>query len=189
MSSFSDKRIIKQISNEPLKHKEKKMHPITLEMIENKDPLERNLVLTQFTINKDETKEFDYFEPINTNIKKYRTDTENLLIPNLSLPLSDILLIYDISNYDELIKWLQGKHSNETIYRVVNTFTRIEFKELQKTNNRLIKILKMIFEIDTEEESIINFLNKWFKKKDEDDFNLNICEDFKKKFLSKYNNE
>jgi hypothetical protein len=106
------------------------------------------------------------------------------------LPLSDILLIYDISNYDELIKWLQGKHSDETIYRVVNTFTRIEFKELKKINNRLIKILKMIFDFDNiKEDSINNFINKWFKEKDEDDFNLNICEDFKKKFLSKYNNE
>ena len=188
MTSFTDKRILRQISNEPLKKGQFRMHPVTLEMIENKDSFERDLVLTQFFIEKTEGLDFVY-DTTNLKTKNYRTDTENLLIPNLSLPLSDILLIYGISNYDELIKWLQGKHTDETIYRVVNTFTRIEFKELKKTNNRLIKILKMIFQIDTEEETIINFLNKWFKKKDEDDFNFNICQDFKKKFLGKYNNE
>jgi len=188
MTSFTDKRILRQISNEPLKKGQFKMHPITLEIIKNRDSLGRDLVLTQFSIDEKSPINFKYTSN-ESNTKNYRTDTENLLIPNLSLPLSDILLIYGISNYDELIKWLQGKHTDETIYRVVNTFTRIEFKELKKTNNRLIKILKMIFQIDTEEETIINFLNKWFKKKDEDDFNFNICQDFKKKFLGKYNNE
>jgi hypothetical protein len=189
MTSFTDKRILRQISNEPLKQNNKfRMHPITLEVIENDGS--EDVVLTQFNINKKDTKYFDYFEPINSNIKKYRTDTDNLLIPNLSLPLSDMLLIYGISNYDELIKWLQGKNTDETIYRVVNIFTRIEFKELKKVNNRLIKILKIIFEIEkNNEESINKFLSDWFKQKSEDDFNLNICEDFKKKFLSKYNNE
>ena len=190
MTSFTDKRILRQISNEPLKKGQIRMHPITLEAMENKDPLGRDTLFTQFSINKDDPLIFNYDTSNDVNTKKYRTDTENLLIPTLSLPLSDILLIYDISNYDELIKWLQGKHSDETIYRVVNTFTRIEFKELKKTNNRLIKILKIIFDFDNiKEDSINNFLNKWFKEKDEDDFNLNICEDFKKKFLSKYNNE
>lgn len=189
MTSFTDKRILRQISNEPLKKGQFRMHPTTLEIIENKDPLERDMLFTQFSIDDKKPLNLKYTSN-ESNTKKYRTDTENLLIPNLSLPLSDILLIYEISNYDELIKWLQRKNSNETIYRVVNLFTRIEFKELKKTNNRLIKIFKMIFEIDNiEEETIINFLNKWFKKKDEDDFNLNICEDFKKKFLGKYNNE
>lgn len=188
MASFSDKRIIRQIYNEPLKHNEYKMHPITLEIIANNS--NNNLILTQFNINNNNPLKLDYVESYNNNIKKYRNDKDNLLIPTLSLPLSDILLIYEISNYDELIKWLQGKHSDETIYRVVNTFTRIEFKELKKTNNRLIKILKMIFDFDNiKEVSIDSFINKWFKEKDEDDFNLNICEDFKKKFLSKYNNE
>jgi hypothetical protein len=182
MTSFTDKRILRQISNQPLKKGEFRMHPITLEILENKDELDKDKLLTQFYIDNENPLKFNYITNKGTNSKKYRSDTENLLIPNLSLPLPDILLIYGISNYDELIKWLQGKNKDETIYRVVNIFTRIEFKELKKTNNRLIKILKMIFEIDkSKEDSINNFLNKWFMEKDEDDFNLNICEDFKKK--------
>ena len=101
MSSFSDKRIIKQISNEPLKHKEKKMHPITLEEMVNKDTFGRDVLFTQFSINKNEPLIFNYDTTNDVNIKKYRNDKDNLLIPNLSLPLSDILLIYDISNYEE----------------------------------------------------------------------------------------
>jgi hypothetical protein len=122
-------------------------------------------------------------------------------IPDLSLPLTDILNIYDIDTYDELIDLIKNLLFNDTseytIYRLVNIYTRIYYDDLKKTNNSLIKIFKLIFNSDATNHSQISnykiddnklssFINKWFRKNNKDNFNLNICEDVKNFLSNKY---
>lgn len=134
-------------------------------------------------------------------IKSSRTYSQLMEIPDLSLPLTDILNIYDIDTYDELIdlikKLLFDDTSEYTIYRLVNIYTRIYYDDLKKTNNSLIKIFKLIFNSDATNHSQISnykiddnklssFINKWFRKNNKDNFNLNICEDVKNFLSNKY---
>jgi hypothetical protein len=134
-------------------------------------------------------------------IKTSRTYSQLMEIPDLSIPLTDILNIYDIDTYDELIdlikKLLFDDTSEYTIYRLVNIYTRIYYDDLKKTNNSLIKIFKLIFNSDATNHSQISnykiddnklssFINKWFRKNNKDNFNLNICEDVKNFLSNRY---
>jgi hypothetical protein len=106
-------------------------------------------------------------------------------IPDLSLPITDILNVYNIDTYDELIKELKNLIAKDkpesTIYRIVNMYTRLFFDNLKNNKASLIKIFKIIFENDKlNEQKTTEFLNKWFEENNKDKFNLNICYDFKK---------
>ena len=155
---------------------------------------------TQFFINNSNLKENE-----NANnkqlIKSNRTYSQLMEIPDLSLPLTDILNIYDIDTYDELIdlikKLLFNNTSEYTIFRLVNTYTRIYYDDLKKTNNSLIKMFKLIFNNEATSHSEISnykinddklssFISKWFRKNNKDNFNLNICEDVKNFLSNKY---
>ena len=102
MKRFSDKRIIKQISNNPLKKGKEGLHPITLEPIE----ADENMIATQFFITKNKfsiyTKEND------KNLVKSRNDIDNMQYPDLSLPLTDYINIYDIDTDEELFSSLKN---------------------------------------------------------------------------------
>jgi len=155
---------------------------------------------TQFFISNSNLKENE-----NANnkqlIKSNRTYSQLMEIPDLSLPLTDILNIYDIDTYDELIdlikKLLFNNTSEYTIFRLVNTYTRIYYDDLKKTNNSLIKMFKLIFNNEATSHSEISnykinddklssFINKWFRKNNKDNFNLNICEDIKNFLSNRY---
>ena len=125
-------------------------------------------------------------------VKSNRTKSELMTIPDLSLPLTDILNMYDVDNYEELIelikKLLFDNAPEYTIFRLVNIYTRINYNDLKKTNNSLIKIFKLIFNKEAtnhielskykiNEDKLSAFLNKWFQNNDENNFYLNICED------------
>ena len=186
MKRFSDKRIIKQISNNPLKKGTESIHPLTLEINKNNERFD--VMPTQFFITeRDNFKIFDNYAPItNKNLIKSRNDKDNMEIPDLSLPMTDYLNIYNIDNYDELITSLKNMVHKDvlenTIFRIVNIYVRIEFNELKKINNTLIKIFKIIFKNKkVEDNEFINkFIKNWFEKNNKDDFRLNICNDFKK---------
>jgi len=124
-------------------------------------------------------------------IKINKTTSQFMEIPDLSLPLTDILNIYDIDTYEELIsqikKLIFDEKSKFTIYRLVNTYVRIFFDDLKKTSNSLIKILKIIFDnYKISDEKLLIFLKKWFQKNDKNNFNMNICEDVKYFLSNKY---
>jgi hypothetical protein len=182
MKKFSDKRIIKQISNIPLNTGESGLHPLTLEFGRNET--KNTMIVTQFYLN--EKKELQLNIPESTkNIVKSRNDRDNMQFPDLSLPLTDYLNIYDIDSYDELIaslkKMVDKDIPESTIFRLVNIYVRIEFNELKKINNSLVKIFKIIFKNKkVNNEAFVNkFLKNWFDKNNKDSFKLNICEDFK----------
>ena len=95
---------------------------------------------------------------------------------------------------------LNNKFNNEseyTIFRLVNTYTRIYYDDLKKTNNSLIKIFKLIFNNDAtnhselsnykiNDDKLSSFLKKWFEENNKDNFNLNISEDVKNFLSNKY---
>jgi hypothetical protein len=184
MKKFSDKRIIKQISNISLNKGETGLHPLTLAV--GRNDTKNTMIVTQFYLN--EKKELQLNIPESTkNIVKSRNDRDNMQFPDLSLPLTDMLNLYEIDSYDELVEILKkymAENQNKpeaTIFRLVNLYTRIFYDELNKTNNSLIKIFKIIFpNKNINEEKTKSFLTKWFKDNHLDTFDLNICSDYKK---------
>ena len=180
MKRFTDKRIIKQLSNNPLKHGKENIHPITLNINTNND--KNDIFPSQFWI---ENNDFKYYTT-KKNMKSTNYSNNNMENPDLSLPLEDILYIYNITTYDNLLQILKDmvdKNTTEhTIFRIVNLYTRIEFEELKRVNNTLIKIFKIIFKNKKLENDdfIKKFFKSWFDKHNKDDFKLNICIDFKK---------
>ena len=161
-----------------------------------------NIYPTQFFINNNKSSilDFEYTNNIKL-VKSNRTKSQLMETPDLSLPLTDVLNIYDVDTYDELIelikKILFDNGSIYTIFRLVNTYTRIYYNDLKKINNSLIKIFKLIFNKEAtnhieiskykiNEDKLSVFLNKWFQKNDENKFYLNICKDVENFLSDKY---
>ena len=197
MKRFSDVRKIK-IFGDIIKSNKSLLLPNSL--LQSKIIDNTSEYPTQFFIKNSNLKESLNIENKQL-IKSSRTYSQSMEIPDLSLPLTDILNIYDIDTYDELIdlikKLLFDDTSEYTIYRLVNIYTRIYYDDLKKTNNSLIKIFKLIFNSDATNHSQISnykiddnklssFINKWFRKNNKDNFNLNICEDVKNFLSNKY---
>ena len=181
MKKISDLRKIRRLSN-PINQGESTIHPITLELIVNDNNYK--IVPTQFFIN--ETNQLDYNDIYKKKEIKTieRSVSDNMGIPDLSLPLTDILNIYNIDSYDELIQVIKNIDQKHTVFRIVGLYTRIFYDDLKKSNNSLIKIFKIVFENkQITEEKTKTFLKKWFEKNKKDDFDLNICQDYKN-FLS-----
>lgn len=178
MSKFSELRKIKPLGN-PLNKNETSYHPITLQIVTNEK--DYKFFPSQFFIDGNRLKK-DY---TSTDTKLSRSTNKNMEIPDLSLPITDILNVYNIDTYDELIKELKNLIAKDkpesTIFRIVNMYTRLFFDNLKNNKASLIKIFKIIFENDKlNEQKTTEFLNKWFEENNKDKFNLNICYDFKK---------
>ena len=182
MKRFSDIRKIKVLSN-PLKKDNNYIHPNSLDIIKNNS--DEKIILSQFFLDN-EKKNLDMTVKYNKQ-QIVRDVNKNMESPDLSLPLTDMLNLYEIDSYDELVEILKkymAENQNKpegTIFRLVNLYTRIFYDELNKTNNSLIKIFKIIFpNKNINEEKTKSFLTKWFKDNQLDAFDLNICSDYKK---------
>lgn len=186
-SKFSDFRKIKVIGD-IIKENNAILMPNTLELASNNS--NTNIYPTQFFLDKSELA-MDLPSNNKQILKTNKTTSQFMEIPDLSLPLTDILNIYNIDTYEELISQIkkllfEGK-SKFTIYRLINTYVRIFFDDLKKTNNSLVKILKIIFDnYKISDDKLISFLKKWFEKNDKNNFKVNICEDVKYFLSNKY---
>jgi len=181
MNKFSEVRKIKVLGN-PINKNNSSLHPNTLMLIGNNENY--TIIPSQFYITD---KKIDIETKYN-NQKISRDISKNMDTPDLSLPLTDILNIYDIDTYDELLevikKLINNNKPDETIFRIVNIYTRIFFDNLKKNSSSLIKIFKIIFEDSKiNETKTKKFLNDWFQNNKSDNFNFNICKDYKN-FLS-----
>ena len=150
MKRFSDDRKIK-IFGDVIKSNKSLLLPNTLrEGYITDDSIKYP---TQFFIKNSNLKEV-----INVNnkqlIKSNRTYSQLMEIPDLSLPLTDILNIYDIDTYDELIelikKLLFNDSSEYTIYRLINIYTIKKSKFKKKAVRSPLKrvIIKDKIKID-----------------------------------------
>lgn len=186
MKRFSEKKKIKVIGD-IVKENATFLSPNTLEIGDN---LIESVYPTQFFIL--DNKLIKNIESADKRIvKSKRTVSQNMEIPDLSIPLTDVLNLYDVDNFDELIelinKLMHDNKSEYTIYRLVNIYTRIFYNDLKKANNTLIKIFKLIFDnYKIDETKLSSFFKKWFEKHDEEDFDLNICNDVKNFLSNKY---
>ena len=186
MKRFSDIRKIK-IIGDIIKENEIGIMPNTLDLLEAEN---RNKYPTQFFLNN--SKLGDRL-PTNDKqlIKSVRSSSQFMEIPDLSLPLTDILNIYNIDTFDELIviikKMIYEEQSKFTIYRLINIYTRIFYDDLKKTNKTLVKIMKIIYEnYKIDDNKLSAFLKKYLEKNDKNNFQLNICEDVKYFLSNKY---
>jgi len=182
MNKFSEIRKIKVLGN-PVNKDKSSLHPNTLTIIGNNE--EYKIVPSQFYITNNKI----FVETIYTNQNISRDISKNMETPDLSLPLTDILNIYGIDSYDELLqeikKLINNNKPEETIFRIINIYVRVFFDNLKKNSSSLIKIFKIVFEdIIINETKTIQFLNDWFKNNKSINFNFNICKDYKN-FLSK----
>jgi hypothetical protein len=176
MSNFSDKRkLIVYLDDN-------KNNNIVDPLLLIEKSIQNETYSTQFYINKEgELKKTINKQNIKDNIivKSY---TENMKNPDSSLPYDNILSIYNIENYDELIikikELINENKSMNTVYRIVNLYTYLCYDILKKDNNTLIKILKIIFNKNINNNKINLFITEWFSKNNIDSFNLNICYDF-----------
>ena len=186
MKKFSDYRQIKA-SSLSINPNNTIIHPNTLKIYRNDNDVD--VVASQFFIqdnNLNVVEESKKTTPITK--EEY---IRNMVIPNLALPLTDLLNIYDIDNYDELIYVLKKKiNSNEpkyTIYRIVNLYTRTFFDDLKNINKTLVRILTIVFpDFKLDDKIYLEFLNNWFKNHNQEEFDLNICRDFKNFLSNKY---
>ena len=183
MDNFSKKRKIKIIGHK-IKKNEAYIQPNTLmNLTANVD-----VYPTQFFF--DDNKIIDNANSVNKQLEESsRTLSEYMAIPDLSIPLTDLMNSYEINTYEELLLYIKNlidDTKNEfTIYRLINLYTRIFYEELTKINKSLIKIFKNVFEkYNIDEKELDIFLKKWFKNNDKNAFKINICKDVKN-FLSK----
>lgn len=179
MSNFSDSRKLILISN-PLKDSNV-INPITLLNISKTDE-NINVYQTQFYIENNNLK-FTLEDTNNKNIEKMgKTESENMNVIDLSLPYSDILHLYNINNYDDLLinikELLNKENSMLTIERIVNLYICHCYEILKFDNETLIKILNFIFKKKVNNNKIKLFIDEWLKKHTQNDFELNICRDF-----------
>lgn len=196
MKRFSDVRKIK-IFSDVLKKGETYIAINTLEKI--KITCDDNIYQTQFFI--DNNKLTANAKDDKQLIKSNRSYSKLMEIPDLSLPLSDILNIYNIDTFDELFELIKdllfNNESEYTIFRLVDTYTRIFYDDLKKTNKSLIKIFKLIFNNDAtnhidlslyiiDDKKLSTFIKKWLEKKDKDNFYFNISNDVKNFLSNKY---
>ena len=187
MKRFSDIRKIKVIGD-IVKENNSLLSPNTLDLGRNK--LKESIYPTQFFIENGQLR--SDLESKNKEILITKKPASQYMeTPDLSIPLSDVLNIYDVNTYDELIQLIKKLNIEEKnkfiIYRLVNTYTRLLFNELKKSNNSLIKIFKIIFDNNKiNEDKLSLFLKKWFEKNKDDDFDLNICNDVKYFLSNKY---
>lgn len=186
MKRFSDVRKIK-VNADMVKKNNLFLHPNTLEL--GKNETDEPFYPTQFFI--DNNKLALALPAKNKQLVISKKTSHLMEIPDLSLPLSDILNLYNVNTYDELlelIKKLKFDDKNEfTIYRLVNAYTRLFFNDLKKSNNTLIKIFKIIFDNHKiNEDKLSAYIKKWFDKNDQDNFELNICNDIKSFLSNKY---
>lgn len=196
MKRFSDVRKIK-IFSDVLKKGETYIAINTLEKI--KFTCDDDIYQTQFFI--DNNKLTANAKDDKQLIKSNRSYSKLMEIPDLSLPLSDILNIYNIDTFDELFELIKdllfNNESEYTIFRLVDTYTRIFYDDLKKTNKSLIKIFKLIFNNDAtnhidlslyiiDDKKLSTFIKKWLEKKDKDNFYFNISNDVKNFLSNKY---
>jgi len=133
----------------------------------------------------------------NCNEKVSRSDIiKNMLFPSINFNHKYILKMYNISNIDSLKIWTENninQKSSNTIFRIINCWINENINDLKLFNNALFDIIKLVLIKFTKiKESIINkellnFIDYWINKYDENNFNLNLITDFKNYLSKKYN--
>lgn len=120
----------------------------------------------------------------------------NMLFPSINFNHKYILKMYNISNIDSLDNWIQNNlevKPKDTTYRVLNCWINENINDLKLFNNALFDIIKVILlkftkiKEQTINKELLNYIDYWINKYDENNFNLNLITDFKNYLSKKYN--
>ena len=131
----------------------------------------------------------------NENVSK-NDIIKHMLFPSINFNHKYILKMYNISNIDSLDNWIKNNielKSRDTIYRVLNCWINENISDLKLFNNALSDVIKVILlkftkiKEQTIDKELLNYIDYWINKYDENNFNLNLITDFKNYLNKKYN--
>jgi len=176
------------------------LHPISTSWIKNKN-VTNPICLTKYQILNNELNIINPYK-CKTNNDDYKSF---LFIPPIGLTAHDIIKIYDVDSIDKLHNWL-NEHLDGTnltnnlsvnyltIIRLVNCWIRVNFETLKNYNNILIKIISKLFKfyfgdnitIPNFDKEISDYIDYWMNKKSDNEFKLNIINDFYTYIIKKF---
>lgn len=174
-------RKIKILSN-PLKKNELIVHPLTLNLISH-DQTNKNIVASELNY-IDGKPQFDI--KVNNKTNYSREEIQKFMaLPYLNLNSESFLFIYNISSFDELLDYVARKSSQNSpirnILRIIDMYVKNNYEDLVNYNKALYKLFEIInnkyWNKDFNSEKIIDFINKWIKNKNINDFHFNFSKD------------
>lgn len=121
---------------------------------------------------------------------------KHMLFPSINFNHKYILKMYNISNIDSLNNWIQNNleiKPKDTIYRVINCWINENINDLKLFNDALFNIIKVVLlkfnkiKEHVIDKELLNYIDYWINKYDENNFNLNLITDFKNYLNKKYN--
>jgi hypothetical protein len=160
--------------------------PVTLRLIKNTS--DESIFLTNFYLDPEDNE----VTTIGYNKKQNLEYRQNyMLYPSIFIEPSTLLVFHDIIDINDIINYINksiDKELYETVNRILNCWIRENFNYLKKNNkilkNIYSKIFKKYFDIELKDIDYSKFFDKWFEIKNQNDFDLNLGNDFKN-FLSK----
>jgi len=186
--SLKDNRKIKKYILK-VKKNDIELNPLILKLYHNNT--DDDIYITTYFFDKNNELRYDTKEKINDNYD----EKTFMLTPTLLLQSSELLKIYDVKDINEFIKFNLENNYFSFINRILNCWIRENFNDLKKNNNILISIYYKIFNkfftninINKKlfEKECNIFFYKWFKNKNSEIFNINLCNDLEKYLSNKY---
>lgn len=170
-------QIIKNIGNK-VKNKDSYLHPNTLLLNEVYDEdnyptkyyLKNNKIFYNMVSDK-------YKENNNKSLIKY------MLYPSTVLAYNEILNLYDIISYEDLFdkikELINYDKPYDSINRILNSWIRLNYKDLKKNNKILTNIYMYIYDyyyslVDINDSDVENEIRKWFSSHKQSNFELNL---------------
>lgn len=140
--------------------------------------------ITQFSFDKN-------MNLINYSDKPNKNYDDFMRMPSLLIPYTEILKLYNIDNLNDMIDYINLNLETklfDSINRILNCWIRLNFNYLKKNNKILLNIYYKIFNhyypnIITDEKifnkKCSDYINDWFKNKNENSFFSNLGNNLK----------
>lgn len=166
------------------------VHPVTFSYSQNK---EKNDICAVNNFGSGLIADYDFC--VKSNKIPNNEANINFMIPNLNIEMNTILSIYNVSDIDSLVEYIDTYNRNtnfNSINRIVNLWIKDNLIDLKKYNKALFKIIKEVIdhhlklpEIEVNKE-LEKYIDYWLNKKDSNDFYFDLILDFKKYLSKKY---
>jgi hypothetical protein len=162
-----------------------KMHPITLNWIDNSKST-NPLCITKPSFDKEGVTLYKDYKCTN----QYNKYNNYLYTPPIGISSENLIIIYDVESIENLQSFINDnitKMNILTLNRIVNSWIRVNFDTIKTYNNFLEKIYKKILEqyyslsnfeelnkkINLDKE-IKDFIDYWFSKNNNIGFKFNL---------------
>ena len=180
------------------------VHPISLSLVENGT----NKCISKFHYDNNKLNNTSNYNCKKTNTKHpdsyMGAYKDAMYVPPIGITASDILQVYNIESLDDLSRWINkniSEYNFFTLNRILNSWIRVYFDIIKKHNNHLEKICLTLMDkdffidkINIMKKKIINmpteikdFIDYWVNKNNQNEFKLNLLDDFLHFLNKKYN--